>query len=215
MEAVILAAGLSRRLGGGDKLLLPVGGEPVLARTVRAVRAALPTLPCTVVVPATGLVRELAERLGVRVLLNPDAAEGVASSLRVAVRAAVSPPLLLFLGDQPFLSPTGIRAVLDTARTSPGLFMAAPWYRDVPGHPVLLGDNIFPALLELTGDRGARSLWGSLPERARRRLVIDAEPPPDLDTQEDYQKLLNLVPESTDGTDRTDRTDGKGELGDG
>ena len=205
MEAVILAAGLSRRLGGGDKLLLPVGGRPVLALTVAAVRKELSGLPCTVVVPPSGPVRELAQTFGVRVLENPDAAEGMASSLRVAVRMAACPPILLFLGDQPTVSPAGIAAMGTAWRTEPGLYMAAPWYRNVPGHPVLLGPGIFPALVGLSGDRGARSLWGTLPEAVRRRVDIDADPPPDLDTMDDYRRLLAAA----------DSPDGQGERRDG
>jgi molybdenum cofactor cytidylyltransferase len=172
---------------GREKLLMPVAGRSVLERTLAAVKSACPDLLVSLVVPADGPVRDLAVRLGSRCHENAGAEEGIASSLRIAVTAAGSPPLLIFLGDEPMVSAAGVDAVRAAYAAAPDLAMAAPWYRGEPGHPVLVAERLFPAILDLRGDRGARSLWSKLSHDLVRRVDVDEDPPPDLDTPDDYE----------------------------
>lgn len=44
VAGVILAGGLSRRMGGGDKCLAPLGGRPLLARVIERLRPQVDTL---------------------------------------------------------------------------------------------------------------------------------------------------------------------------
>jgi len=143
-------------------------------------------------VPPAGPVFEMAGRAKGRRLVNPRPEGGLSGSLRVACRAAASPPLLVFLGDQPALSRVGVDAVLGAAAESPAVWLAAPWYRGAPGHPVLIGSGLFPRIEELRGDRGARSLWAAVPEGLRRRVEVNADPPPDLDTPDDYRRWQDV-----------------------
>jgi molybdenum cofactor cytidylyltransferase len=188
VTAIVLAAGLSRRMGRA-KLLLPLEGRPVIRITVEHVLAS--GIPRVVVVtgPEPRQVTEALIGLPVSFAVNPAPEAGQASSIRIGVNAV--PPeteaALVALGDQPFL-PAGVIASLLAARRSTMTPIVAPRYRDGRGNPVLFGREMFPELKELSGDQGARSII----ERDPRRVTLvdfDFPMPQDLDTPEDYGRL--------------------------
>jgi len=188
ITAIVLAAGLSRRMGRA-KLLLPLEGRPVIRITVEHVLAS--GIPRVVVVtgPEPRQATEALIGLPVSFAINPAPEAGQASSIRIGVKAV--PPeteaALIALGDQPFL-PAGVIPSLLAARRSAATPIVAPRYRDGRGNPVLFGREIFPELLELSGDQGARSIIERDPGRVTL-VDFDFPMPQDLDTPEDYGRL--------------------------
>ncbi len=185
--AVVLAAGLARRMGR-QKLLLLLDGTPVVRCAVEAV---LPHVDDTVVV--TGVddreVRAALDGLPVRFAVNPHPEAGQGSSIAVGV-AALAPgtaAVLIALGDQPRVPPAVVPALLG-ARAGGARPIAAPVYRGVQGTPVLFAAEIFPELLALTGDAGARAVVAADPARVER-VAFDVAMPADVDTPEDYARL--------------------------
>jgi molybdenum cofactor cytidylyltransferase len=59
----------------------------------------------------------------------------------------------------------------------------------VPGHPVFVARTLWPQVEALRGDEGARALFAAHPEWLLE-VEIDAEPPPDIDTWQDYERAL-------------------------
>ena len=185
--AIVLAAGLARRMGR-QKLLLQVGGKAVVRWSVEAV---LPYVEDVIVVTGRddGAVRAALAGLPVRFAVNPRPEAGQGSSIAVGV-AALAPATasaLIALGDQPRL-PEGAVAALLRARERSGRAIVAPVYRGVQGTPVLFAAEVFEELAHLDGDAGARSIVQAHPERVER-VAIDATMPPDVDTPEDYARL--------------------------
>jgi len=185
---IVLAAGLSRRMGQA-KLLLPVENRPVVRLTVEAVL----TGGVDRVVVVTGSEHQpLAEALAglpVALATNPHPEAGQASSIRVGIGAlpAGTEAVLIALGDQPFLAGEIIPALL-AARERTGKAIVAPRYRDGRGNPVLFSRELFGELLDISGDQGARSVV----ERDAGRVALvdfDLPMPQDLDTPEDYDRL--------------------------
>src|SRR5262245_45144211 len=115
--AIVLAAGTSSRMGA-QKLLLPLGGRPLVAYSVAAACAS-PGDPVLVVLGREA--ERVAEALppGRHVTVtNPNYASGMASSLRTGLDAlpeAVAGALIL-LGDQPLVTRAIVAALLDEAR---------------------------------------------------------------------------------------------------
>src|SRR4029453_15049727 len=144
---------------GRAKLLLPLEGRPVIRITVEHVLAS--GIPRVVVVtgPESHQVTEALTGLPGSFAVNPAPEAGQASSIRIGVKAV--PPeteaALIVLGDQPFL-PAGVIPSLLAARRSAATPIVAPHYREGRGNPVLFGREMFPELLELSGDQGARSI---------------------------------------------------------
>lgn len=187
MAPVVLAAGLSRRMGR-PKLVLALRGRPVLWWTVEAVRRLTGSVPW-VVVPPAGPVAELARAEGWPTVVNPDPEGGVGTSLARAAARLAPRPLLVFLGDEPQVSPEATRAVLEAARAQPEAAAVEPAFDGVPGHPVLLRGPALELVRTLAGDRGARSVLGRLEPGRRVVVAVEGPPPPDLDTPADYAVL--------------------------
>jgi molybdenum cofactor cytidylyltransferase len=188
IAAVVLAAGLSRRMGR-PKLLLDLGGAPVIRRTVeRILTAALDDL-IVVTPPAAAEITAALHGLPVRYAVNADPAAGQATSVVAGIRALApeTDAALIALGDQPTL-PADVIPALVRARAETGRPIVAPVYQGERGNPVLFAAAIFPELCALSGDRGARGVIER--DAARVALVpFDVSMPPDLDTPEDYARL--------------------------
>jgi molybdenum cofactor cytidylyltransferase len=188
IAAVVLAAGLSRRMGQA-KLLMPVGGRAIVRYVVESVLAGGVDLVWVVTGPDVELIEAALAGLEAQIAVNPAPEEGQASSLRAGIAAlpASVDAVLIALGDQPSLAPSIIPALLAARRTSPKLIVA-PRYRDGQGNPVLFKREIFPELLRLTGDQGARPIIQKEPARVEW-VELDLPMPPDVDTLDDYEKI--------------------------
>jgi CTP:molybdopterin cytidylyltransferase MocA len=106
----------------------------------------------------------------------------------VAAVAPAAEALLIALGDQPRLPGNVIPALLEAFRSG-GAAIVAPVYRGVQGTPVVFGAEVFTELLGLTGDAGARAIVRARPERVRQ-VHFDLPMPDDVDTPEDYARLM-------------------------
>ena len=91
VAGVVLAAGLSTRMGR-NKLLLEVGGEPVVGRAVRSARDAGLDPVLVVVGHEADRVRAAIADLPVTTVTNPEPARGIHTSLRVGFQALAERP---------------------------------------------------------------------------------------------------------------------------
>jgi molybdenum cofactor cytidylyltransferase len=189
---VVLAAGLARRMGQA-KLLLPVGGRPIVRHAVDGVRAAGLDPVLVVTGPAPAPIETALAGLGVRIVINPAPEAGQAGSVRAGIAAlpGTVDAVLIALGDQPALAPTIVPALLAAHRAS-GRPIVAPRYLDGPGNPVLFDRAIFPELLALQGDQGARPIIDRDPTRVEW-VALDMPMPEDVDTPADYEKIRSAV----------------------
>jgi molybdenum cofactor cytidylyltransferase len=166
LDALVLAAGLATRFGGG-KLLAPFEGGVLLDGALRAAFAA-PVRSVTVVTGAEAERVAAAARAfdpKIRIVRAAAFAEGLAASLRAGV-ASLGPDAagaFVFLGDMPRV-PAAVLGPL-AAALSAGALAAAPVFEGRRGNPVLIGRPLFPELLRLTGDEGARRVLQGLGDR--------------------------------------------------
>jgi molybdenum cofactor cytidylyltransferase len=183
ITAIVLAGGASRRFGS-QKLLADFDGEPVIRHSVRRLLAADPD--DVLVVAGCDGQRVLAalDGLAVRIVMNDGWSEGLSSSLRVGIAAlgATTSGALIALGDQPGVRSEDVRALL-AAHASSDREIAVPVYRGERGHPVLFDRSVFPELLGIRGDRGAREVIERDPGRVLK-VAFDAPQPLDVDTPE-------------------------------
>ena len=195
--AVVLAAGAgSRYQAGTHKLLAPFRGRPVVGWAVEHAQGA--GLERTWVV--TGAVDLAAAGVippGVEVLVNPDWADGQATSLQVAVAAARQAgvgSLVVGLGDQPLLSPDAWRAV---AR-SEGRPIAVASYQGQRRNPVRIDRSCWD-LLPTEGDEGARVLMRRRPDLVMEVELEGSGDPVDIDTVDDLEHAEQAVPSAPAG----------------
>jgi len=188
IAGVVLAAGLSRRMGQA-KLLLLVDGHAILRHAVEAVLAGGVDSAWVVTGPDVEPMAGALTGLDVEIVVNPAPEEGQAGSVRAGIAAlpATADTALIALGDQPVLAPAIIPALLAARRTT-ARPIVAPRYLDGQGNPVLFKREIFPELLRLTGDQGARPIIQKDPARVEW-VELDLPMPPDVDTPADYEKI--------------------------
>jgi len=189
---IVLAAGSSSRMPGSQKLLLDIDGVPM----VRHVFEAASEGGChqTVVVYAEDDVRQAVDGRA-ELVFNPKAQTGMASSLRVGLKA-MRPEIeaaAILLGDQPLVGARTVATLLRAWRRE-GSRPAVAVSQGVGGWapPVVLSRELWSELLALRGDSGARQVLHGRPE------LLDIVPAPgrpdDIDTPDDYAKIVRLFP---------------------
>ena len=158
--AIVLAAGASTRLGH-PKQLVEIDGESLLRRAAGAVLATAP-VDCVVVVDAHATFEMALAGLDARIVRSPEAATGMAASLRAGVAALDerADGALVVVTDQPALDARHLAALCATWRKAPRLAVASA-YAGVVGVPALLPRSWFGEIGALRGDVGARDLLRS------------------------------------------------------
>ena len=141
-------------------------------------------------------ILENAELDDVSVVENPEWEEGIASSLRVALdaltRLSKCDSALVVIGDQPDISADVVSALL-TSHAKEGRPVTIPKYRYTWGNPVLVDRSLWPRLMSLEGDEGAKRLWQAHPEWVNE-VWFPAQPPRDVDTEADVVELRPRLP---------------------
>ena len=135
VEAVILAAGLSTRMGA-SKLLLRLEGIPLLMWVVGAALESKLKRLIVVVGPKkrefTHSVPQLDGHPKVDLVINPHPERGMSSSVRVGIGAVGSDAAgaMILLGDQPGVTPALLDELLMTFRNDPDETSRHPWNRE-------------------------------------------------------------------------------------
>lgn len=181
---VIPAAGSSRRMGGEDKLIRIVDGVPLIRRTaLQAIASGNDVL--VTLRPDDDERRAALAGLGLRILSITDANTGMSASLRRAAQEAGSSPALMILpADMPEISAHDLSELWATHTAHPKQIVQG-MAGLVPGHPVIIPQDIVPELQKLTGDTGARPILERHCQRILpvplygRRAILDLDTPKD------------------------------------
>jgi molybdenum cofactor cytidylyltransferase len=189
IAAIILAAGAASRMGR-PKQLLDWGGRPLVRVAAETALTARFDQVVVVVGHARDAVAAALAGLPLRLIDNPAYAAGQSTSLRAGI-AALGPEVavaLVMLGDQPFVTAAIVERLIAEWRASSAPIVA-PSYAGQRGNPVLFARMLFPELLAIQGDQGARTVLAADPSRIRLVPFDDPRPLADIDTPEDYAQL--------------------------
>jgi molybdenum cofactor cytidylyltransferase len=198
IEAILLAAGESRRMGY-PKPLLAVGDESFLSRTTALALGVASRLVIVLgahadrVRPAVGCDPRIA------IVENPNYFRGQLSSLKVGlaeVLAGGADAVVVHLADHPLVASTTFRALVDDYRRTAQPIVVAR-YRGRRGHPVIFASSVFGELMAAPEDQGARVVVN---DNAARVVYVDVDDPGvmlDLDTPADLA-LAGLPPPPTE-----------------
>jgi molybdenum cofactor cytidylyltransferase len=206
IAAIILAAGSSSRIGAGrHKLLLPLGDRPVLAHVIAATLASQARPIIIVLGHQAEQVRthiaDLTTSPAVISIENPHYLQGMSTSLRAGLQALIQREnthqqafhsldgVIILLGDQPLMT-SHIIDTLITCKQTTGKRIIAPLYNGRRGNPVLFDASLFPELMEVSGDEGARSVIEHHRQEVATVELSDAMASYDVDTWEAYQMVV-------------------------
>jgi molybdenum cofactor cytidylyltransferase len=172
VAAILLAAGESRRWGADNKLLAPVGGEPMVRRTAEAILNSVVRPVLVVTGHESDAIRAALAGLPLSFHHAPDFAEGMSASLKAGV-AAVSDACtgaLICLADMPFVSPDTLDRLAAAHTGQAALF---PTCQGKRGNPVLLARSLFADIMRLGGDEGARTILKAIPDQVGELAIDD------------------------------------------
>jgi CTP:molybdopterin cytidylyltransferase MocA len=158
VDGLLLAAGAGRRMGTPKALVSDDAGSWLLRATATLRAGGCEHVTVVLGARADEAARVLADE-DVDIVVADDWDEGMGASLRAGLRHVTtshSDGVLVSLVDLPDLVPEVVRRVLAAADGPATLARAT--YDGKPGHPVLIGRNHWPGVIETAvGDQGARA----------------------------------------------------------
>ena len=193
VAAIVLAAGMSSRYGGANKLLLPFSDGTVVRRVVQTVLNA----GIGHIVVVTGHDREHIEAalatMPLTFVHNPRYREGeMLSSIKAGLahlQGSAAEAAFIVPGDQPLLPVAIFRRIRQAFEHRCG-DIVAPKFGAVRGHPVLIARRWWPAALALPDGAQMRMLLRANPQAVAHILVNTDAVLLDVDTPEAYHRAL-------------------------
>jgi molybdenum cofactor cytidylyltransferase len=192
--AVLLAAGAASRLGGRPKVLLELGGVPLILRQLVALSGAGVDEVAVVLGHHADAVEAAVRSFPITLVRNPDPDAGQATSVRVGLQA-LSPRLdavVVALADQPLIDAQDIVALISAFKQRGDAAMVVPRVRGAdgggePGNPVIFDAALRDEWLAGAADAACRRWRDAHPQRVRwfdtdnRRYRVDIDTPADLE----------------------------------
>lgn len=173
MKVGILAAGLSKRMGSVNKLLLKINNKTILEHSV--INALSYTDDVVVV---TGFQREKSEEIlknyPVTVIYNSNYTLGQESSLRCLLNHTHC-DILVTLADVPFLSKDDF---IKAESNLKNVLSARPFFDNTAGHPVALKKELVELIL--ASDKRVREVIKDYPNSfypGRKENIVDIDTP--------------------------------------
>lgn len=183
VQSVILAAGLSSRMGY-NKMLLPIKGKTVIEHCIDAFYDA-----CSKIIVVTGMDDDriravLRPYFKVCCLYNPDYEQGMFSSVKIGIGKVDSRRFFITPGDYPLLKRATIHSLIQTRAV-----LTQPVCHGTNGHPILLDRILIPLILE-SGCLSLRQCLNDLSLQRCNVAVDDIGVVNDLDTIDAYHAML-------------------------
>jgi molybdenum cofactor cytidylyltransferase len=190
VAGIVLAAGASTRMGA-NKLLFDLDGEPVVRRAVRrALAAGLDPVIAVLGHDAERVRRELDDLAPrCRVVVNPDYAQGINTSLKAGVAAlpATAGAVVVMLADMPFVTSDMIATLITRYRDGTAPLVISD-FEGVNAPPQLYDRALFPELQTMEGEGCGKVVV----RRHRTEAAVVAWPAvalTDLDVPDDYERV--------------------------
>lgn len=189
ISAVVLAAGLSNRMGR-PKQLLKLGDKTILEHVVGQVLKSKVSETIVILGAYQEEIKQVLSGYEVKCIKNPQYKDGQGTSV-AAGAAAVNPEargILFLVADQPLISPEAINRMIEVF-TQTGALIVRP---EETGNPVLFDTSLRDSLTRLTGDAGGRQVIEKYKNQVVKILDCPGLITLDVDTEEDYKIMKDL-----------------------
>ena len=197
ISVIVLAAGLSRRMGLENKLLLPFNEKTILETTIEQLLAAQIGPIFVVVGHEKELVKSILKQYDpLSVIENLDYKSGMTSSIQAGVRASMGNDFMICLSDMPLIQPNEYQRLRDSfieIKKQDEYAIIQPIFNEKQGNPVIFSNFYGNLILNNENTEGCKPIV-----QAHKQHVYRVEMPSDsvlldADTKEDYAKLLSRV----------------------
>ena len=194
IAAILLTAGLSSRMEGENKMLLPLSDSTVVQKTYEQLLAS----EVDELVVVTGRESDSIqlriknyESDQTRFVYNPDYEKGLTTSIQAGLRAVnQADAVMICLGDMPLIKAEDYRFLMDSFANQKESSIQVPVYQGQKGNPVIFGQKHFEEILNHTEMNGCSGVVQRNLESVCRIQVSSDRFIQDIDTPNDYQRLL-------------------------
>jgi molybdenum cofactor cytidylyltransferase len=194
ISAVILAAGRSSRFEDGNKLLVEIDGIAIVRHVCTTLADSNVDDIVLVTSEAHGSIAKAAGAGRWRIVENPDARDGLSTSLRAGLHSIASDTdgVLVALADMPGVTTSFVNMLL-SAFVENKTSIVFPVARDGRrGHPIIWPKSLFPALETVTGDTGGKSVLADQKDLWRPVPCEDEGAFADIDTRADIASFCQI-----------------------
>ncbi|WP_409300019.1 NTP transferase domain-containing protein [Peribacillus sp. SCS-155] len=198
--AVILAAGQAKRFGS-MKQLSYLGEKPLFLYPVEL--ALSMEFSCITLVgnKHTESMKDYIQDYNISYIKNEESENGMSSSLKKGISALPSDiqAVFLFLGDQPFIPKEVVIKMYSIYQDhyENGIRIVRALYEGQAGHPVLFDRELFPLLINIEGDQGARDIIRLFSSKVETVDFPKRMWNMDIDTQSDYEQAIRVLANNT------------------
>jgi molybdenum cofactor cytidylyltransferase len=188
--AIVLAAGESKRMGR-PKMLLPFGEKTIIENVIDAIFESRIENILIVLGSNRESIEQKVSSYPLKTVFNPDYKSGMLSSVQTGFRALPrdAQVALVFLGDQPSISPAVIGRVC-AAFAASEKSIAVPVFKERRGHPVAIAAEYRDEIQTLRPDIGLRQLLHTHPDEIFEVLIEQEEILEDIDNLQDYAAAI-------------------------
>lgn len=195
--AIILAAGMSTRMGKPKQFLL-INGKPLfryaVERALQAKQRPIVVVGGEHVDQLHFLCRDLPQ---VEIIYNPNYKTGIASSLKLGIEAVrhKTKAAMIYLADQPLVPHVLVESLqkIYWSHKSNEVLIVRPQYNGIAGHPVLIDASLYPEFEHLQGDEGGKSILKRYHHCLKHFPCTEPIWGADVDTEEDLNRIQSLL----------------------
>jgi molybdenum cofactor cytidylyltransferase len=205
IQCIILAAGMSRRMGAENKMLLPFRGSTIFETTFsNIVEANIGEILVVVGFESEKITKllklpPLSIFSKIHIIENKDYTHGMTSSIKTGIRAIETRNLksetafMVCLSDMPLISPEEYRFIATqflAISKQDEKAIIVPFYKGEKGNPVVFSNFYKNELLKLENTEGGKSILKTYQKHVYKIEMPTDSVLKDADTPEDYQRLL-------------------------
>ncbi len=190
VDAVILAAGLSRRMGARNKLLLDINGTPMIAQVVGSYLRVITGKIHVVTGFEQDRVKAALRALPIQIIHNQRFAEGQQTSVVAGLsQVAEGATTILGLGDQPALTSDELEWLMARHAASPDKITFPVDPNGMRGNPIVIPSALRGQMLARRTSPGCRRFTRENPHLVQMVETSASGFFADIDTPDDYARL--------------------------
>jgi molybdenum cofactor cytidylyltransferase len=187
---ILLAAGVSTRMGPENKLLLPYRDVPMILHMVNTYRAATSNTVCVITGYEAAQIESVLEGTDAVTVFNAEYKSGQQSSVTLGLQSAkVDDALFIGLGDQPLITVADLQFLMSAHRESGGTKISVPMQGEAHGNPIIIPSNLRGKILKDSKGRGCKKFTRTHLEHVHHVPTMRPSFFTDVDTPQAYAML--------------------------
>lgn len=187
IAALILAAGTASRMGRA-KQILPIKTSTIIEEVIKNIKGSSVNEIYCVLGSRASKIEPYVKKHGVLTVYNNNFMEGLSSSIKCGIQKIQEDGFeaaLIVLADQPMIEAEYFNTLIENFNIDKSKVIATKYNNGI-GVPVLISKSYFSDLLNLSGDKGAKTFLKS----TKNVIGLEYENLSDIDTKSDYEALL-------------------------